>query len=142
MAEKKEFKRPLKFPKPEDLQKAVDLYFESLVIYDSNGNKEGEKPPTVSGLAYALDVETETLRNYEKRDKYFAIIKRAKQRVEMALEERLFGNAPTGSIFNLKCNFGYRDNVDQSSSDDAKPIKPVFNVSEAKSDVKVTRGAK
>lgn len=110
--------RPLKFATPQDLQKAVDLYFISLESEDKEGNIV-HHPPTISGLAYALDIETASLRSYEKRDAFFSIIKRAKQKVEIALEQRLYENAPTGSIFNLKCNFGYRDNADSEKEGDS-----------------------
>jgi hypothetical protein len=83
------------------LSSGVDEYFAHCEAND--------KPYTVSGLAMWLDVETETLRNYEKRDEYFATIKRAKQRIENQLEEGLFGNNVTGLIFNLKNNFGWQD---------------------------------
>lgn len=96
--------RPLKFETPEELQAAVDAYFESLA--------EGE-PPTVSGLAYHLDVDTKTIRNYEGREEFFPTVKRAKQRIEMHLERCLYGNSVTGLIFNLKNNFGWKDKTEQ-----------------------------
>ena len=117
MSKKNKGGRPMKYPTPELLQEAVDLYFESLVQVDEETGETLRTPPTVSGLAYALDMETETVRAYGEKDKFSAIIKRAKQQVEIALEGRLYGTAPTGAIFNLKCNFNYRDSDDVRKED-------------------------
>jgi hypothetical protein len=52
---------------------------------------------------------TESLRNYEAREQFSAVVNRAKQRVEISLEERLYQGSPVGAIFNLKNNFGWKD---------------------------------
>jgi len=96
------------FPTPELLQEAVDSYFDSL--------GEGQ-PPTISGLAYHLDIDTRSVINYENRDGFFPIIKRAKQRVEQVLEQRLYEQGPTGAIFNLKCNFNWNDTPEQATEE-------------------------
>jgi len=100
--------RPPKFETPEEMQVAIDEYFAEKFA--------SEKPPTIAGLAYHLDMSTEALRNYEARDGFLATVKRAKQRVEIHLEERLDGSAPTGAIFNLKNNFGWKDKTEQEHS--------------------------
>ena len=89
--------RPPKYKTPEEMQADIDKYFEESTIY------------TVSGLAYALNMSTEALRNYEDKDDFLVTVKRAKQRIEISLEERLAGNNVTGSIFNLKNNFKWKD---------------------------------
>lgn len=96
--------RPPVFKKPEDMQKAVDEYFAEC--------EKKEKPPLVSGLAFHLGISTEALRNYEGKEEFLATVKRAKQRIEIALEENLHGNAVTGTIFNLKNNFGWKDKTE------------------------------
>jgi len=126
MAEKNKGGRPLKFATPKILQNAVDLYFESLTV-TNEGGEDIVTPPTVSGLAYHLDIDTESLRSYEKRDEFFAIIKRAKQRVQIALEQRLYGNAPTGAIFNLKCNFGMIEARHEEQDNGANDIIDALN---------------
>ena len=93
--------RPVKFTNAEDMQAAVDEYF--------NKCEEEGDIVTVSGLAYHLGMATETLRLYGQKDEFFATVKRAKQRVEIFLETRLYGTSPTGAIFNLKNNFGWKD---------------------------------
>jgi len=100
--------RPPKFETPEEMQVAIDEYFAEKFA--------SEKPPTIAGLDYHLDMSTEALRNYEARDGFLATVKRAKQRVEIHLEERLDGSAPTGAIFNLKNNFGWKDKTEQEHS--------------------------
>jgi hypothetical protein len=82
------------------MQRDIDAYFAQCT---------DENPPLISGLAYHLDMTTHSLRNYEERDEFFTVVKRAKQRIEMAVEKNLHGSACTGSIFWLKNNAGYRD---------------------------------
>lgn len=80
------------------LQQKVDEYFNSTEI------------PTMSGLAYHLGMDRKTLLNYSKDERYFPTIKKARDRVEAFVEERLMlGNATAGVIFNLKNNFGWID---------------------------------
>ena len=95
--------RPPKYESPDEMQTVIDKYFSSL----------GDDKPTVSALAYALDMSTEAFRNYQEKDEFLATVKRAKQRIEMALEQHLFGGAVTGAIFNLKNNFGWKDKTEQ-----------------------------
>lgn len=99
--------RPPTYKTPEEMQTVISAYFET-DAYHGEGDKK-EFRPTVSGLAYALGITTEALRNYEEKNEFLATVKRAKQTVEMALEQRLYGNNVTGIIFNLKCNFGLND---------------------------------
>lgn len=97
--------RPPKYATPEEMQEAIDAYFAECY--------SNEEPPTVSGLAYHLGMSTEAFRNYGEKDAFLATVKRAKQRVEIALEKRLNENAPTGAIFSLKNNFGWKDKTEQ-----------------------------
>jgi len=119
--------RPPKYETPEEMQNIVDLYFlachsnkndidvaagkskEELLII----NDIVDEVPTVSGLAYTLGMSTEALRNYEAKEEFLGTVKRAKQRIEMSLEQRLAGQAVTGSIFSLKNNFGWKDKTEQ-----------------------------
>ena len=96
--------RPRKWQDAKAVQAVADSYFEGLV--------RAEKPPTVAGLALALDLDRRTLQRYmagEGEDNICRVIKRAKMQIEQAHEERLFGTSPTGSIFWLKNNAGYAD---------------------------------
>ena len=109
--------RPVKFESPDEMQRVIDSYFEN-DAYIGEGDSR-IFAPTISGLALALGMSTEALRLYGHKDVFFATVKAAKQRVEVALEQRLYGQAVTGSIFNLKNNFGWKDKTehDLSSSD-------------------------
>lgn len=89
--------RPPKYKSPEEMQEAIDNYFET------------EDIVTVTGLAYVLDLSRQGLCEYERKDEFSDTVKKAKQRVEIAIEKRLAGNAVAGSIFNLKNNFGWKD---------------------------------
>ncbi len=94
--------RPRQYKTVEEMQEVIDCYFDDC--------KENESPVTVSGLALALDLSRQGLLNYEGRDEFVDTIKRAKQRVEIALETHLLiGRNVTGAIFNLKNNFGWKD---------------------------------
>ena len=54
--------RPLTFKTNEELQEAVNTYFDYCAQY--------EKPETIAGLAYHLGVERKTIYNYENRDEF------------------------------------------------------------------------
>jgi hypothetical protein len=107
--------RPPKFKTPEDMQQAIDEYFAQC---------DDQNPPLISGLAYHLDMATESLRRYGENDEFSAVVKKAKQRVEIAVEKKLHSSACTGSIFWLKNNAGYKDKTEQElSGPDGGPIK-------------------
>ena len=94
--------RPLKFKTPKELEEKINDYFTMCDAQD--------KPYTITGLALALDTDRKTLLNYEEREEYFPTIKKAKLRVENYAEEKLFkGGNSVGIIFNLKNNYGWKD---------------------------------
>ena len=98
--------RPKLYTSVEEMQKIIDKYF---IECD-----EKEKPYTMSGLAYALDMDRKSLLNYSKDEQFFPTIKKAKEKVEQQLEENaLSGKAnATFTIFNLKNNYGWKDQVE------------------------------
>lgn len=130
--------RPLKYKTPKEMQSVIDMYFYACKINKLNIDlDEGEENPllsdftdkekeiigviedvvpTVCGLAYVLGMSRQALINYEDKDKFVDTVKRAKQRIEMSLEQRLAGHNVTGSIFNLKNNFGWKDKTEQELS--------------------------
>ena len=109
--------KPLAFKTVKALDKAVDRYFEE-DAYMGEGD-ERKYAPTMSGLALSLGVDRRTIVNYSNREEYFPTIKKARLKVEVFLEQRLYGNTVTGVIFNLKNNFDWKDKneVDNISSD-------------------------
>lgn len=114
--------RPLKFKTPEEMQKVIDEYFEKDAFVQVGDTKMFS--PTVSGLSFKLGMSTEAFRNYGEKDDFLVTVKMAKQRIEIALEQRLYGSNVTGTIFNLKNNFGWKDTVQQElSGPDGAPIQ-------------------
>ena len=94
--------RPNKFKSVEEMQIAIDNYFKEC--------DEKERPYTISGLAYALDTNRQTLLDYQEKDDFSDTIKKAKAKIEQFVEERLFvGNNTAGVIFNLKNNYNWKD---------------------------------
>lgn len=95
--------RPLKYKSVKAMQEDIDKYFAEC---DEKG-----KPYTVSGLAYALGTNRQTLINYEDKEQFFDTIKDAKAKIELFNEELLYDKnvSTTGVIFNLKNNYGWKD---------------------------------
>lgn len=94
--------RPKKYNSAEDMQNDIDEYFEIC-------NRQN-KPYTITGLCLALNMCRDTLLEYSKNGEFSDTVKKAKMKVENFLEEKLIsGIAPTGVIFNLKNNFGWKD---------------------------------
>ncbi len=106
MEEKDKGGRPKLYSSVEDMEKDIQKYFEEC--------DKKEKPYTMSGLALALDMDRRSLLNYSKDEMFFPTIKKAKQKIETQLEENALlgkGNS-TFTIFNLKNNFEWKDNVE------------------------------
>ena len=114
------FGRPPVYKTPKEMQKVISEYFEGDAWFECNDKKEFR--PTISGLAFALNVTTQSLRNYEFKDDFLSTVKRAKQLVELSLEQRLYGNNVTGLIFNLKCNFGWKDSQEEDKTSEVENL--------------------
>lgn len=102
--------RKLAIKTREELSNKIREYFDSCQI-------EG-KPKTLSGLALALGISRQTLHTYGLRDEFGDIVASARNEVECYLEENLLmGNiVPTGAIFSLKNNFGWRDKIETENT--------------------------
>ena len=98
--------QPPKFSDTQIMQDKINEYFAEC------DTAEPARPYTISGLAYHLEMTTHSLRNYEKKEEYFTLINRAKQKVERNFEERLTSPSATGSMFWLKNHAGYRDKTE------------------------------
>lgn len=112
--------RPKKYSEIDIMQQKIDEYFKKC--------DESNKPYTMSGLALALEMDRRSLLNYSKEDKFFPTIKKARNKVETYVEERLFYPNATGVIFNLKNNFGWEDKQELSHSGSIN--NPYANLSE------------
>ena len=89
--------RPPKYESAEQLQVAIDEYF------DSNPTL------TITGLCLHLGFESrQSFYDLQKVDEFSYTIKKARMRIESAYEELLQTKAFAGAIFALK-NFGWTD---------------------------------
>jgi hypothetical protein len=119
--------RPPVFNSPEEIQVKIAEYFEYVKgetkevdiefegpqgkagVYKDTVTVRNPEPITITGLALYLGFESrQSFYDYEKREGYSYIIKRARMRVENAYEHRLDSKNPTGPIFALK-NMGWTD---------------------------------
>lgn len=142
--------RPKQFRTAKEMQRHIDMYFDKVrfnaeeedidTVFPHFKDKYSaskadkarleevrEKRPLVTGLALFLNLTRQGLINYEKRDLFVDTVKRAKTRVEMAIEESLYGGNAAGPIFNLKNNFQWVDektnvNVEKSHDEWVKEL--------------------
>ena len=114
--------RPLAFKSEEALKKAVKEYFDECEKHTYQTiTKQGDtidvnypQIPTIAGLAYALGVERQTIYNYEKREKFFDTIKKAREYVFSKIEGKLANtNQNAGGIIFLAKNYGYSENQEK-----------------------------
>ena len=125
--------RPRAFKSVEEVEEKINAYF--------NYCEEKEKPYTMSGLAYYLGIDRKTLLNYSKNEEYFHTIKKARDRVQMQLEENALSNKanPTFTIFNLKNNFDWKDKIEHSSSEVENINKNISNIADLLNNPKPNR---
>lgn len=112
--------RPAKYEDPDEMKSLIIQYFDEC--------EKNQEVPTVTGLAYTLDIDRKTLLRYEDclecdklkdypydvRVGFVNAIKEAKKYIEMNYEQALFDKAKTvGAIFTLKNNYGYVDKTEQ-----------------------------
>ena len=128
--------RPRAFKSVEEVEEKINAYF--------NYCEEKEKPYTMSGLAYYLGIDRKTLLNYSKNEEYFHTIKKARDKVQMQLEENALSNKsnPTFTIFNLKNNFDWKDKIEHSSSEVENINKNISNIADLLNNPKPNRSEK
>ena len=117
--------RPPKYETPEEMQALIELFFDQCqnILIIKQVVQKGEiilvptpTPPTMAGLAFALNISREKLNNYKGKPEFGHVIARARERIEhnnitMGLtgvyESRI-------NNLNLVSNFGYtqRSEVD------------------------------
>lgn len=92
-------------------------------------------PYTITGMAVFLDTNRQTLLNYaEKDDKdredglsFFDTVKRAKDKIQAYAEKELFRpSQAAGVIFNLKNNWGWKDQKELEVNPGGNPIGVVY----------------
>jgi hypothetical protein len=125
--------RPLKYKTAEELQAAIDQYFEDckgkpltdedgMVMLDKHGFPVivGQRPPTITGLALALGFSTrKSLLDYQGKKEFVNTITRAKARVEEYAEGRLFDkDGANGAKFSLQYNFKWISDEPQAKQEE------------------------
>jgi len=123
--------RPPFYETPEELQEAIDNYFEFGAHKKQHITQLGnivEIPTyTICGLALYLGFSTrKSLVDYSEKIEFVSIIKKAMSKIEMMYEENLQGSNCTGSIFALK-NMGWHDKTehDVTSGGEKLSIAPI-----------------
>lgn len=110
--------RPPLYKTVEDLQAIIDEYFNWCdariqQVYSPKLESVIEvinpAPYTMAGLARRIGMSRQALSEYANSDKFGDTIKEARAKVQEDVETRLMEKQATGAIFNLKNNFGYRD---------------------------------
>ena len=90
--------RPPIYDDPNKLEKKINDYF-----------KQEDEKFTITGLCLFCGFESrQSFYEYENKEEFTYIIKRARMLIENMYEQRLQTNAPTGAIFALK-NMGWED---------------------------------
>lgn len=128
--------RPPMYKTPEEMQKAIDDYFD----YCDNRikqvhSKEGEsyavadpEPYTMSGLAYHLGMDRRSLLDYKDKDNFLPLLKRARAKVESDVERRMMhkDTFTPGLIFNAKNNFDWRDKTETDLTSGGDKLQPLM----------------
>jgi hypothetical protein len=127
--------RAPEYDKPEELQEKITEYFETgievkkvMVGRAENMRVEEVKMPTISGLCHFLGFESrQSFYDYEKREGFSYIIKRARLFIEKEYEQMLQVN-PRGAEFALM-NFGWekkQTNVNISRGEDKRSDEEIL----------------
>ncbi len=111
--------KPPKFETPEDLAHAIQEYFNSgvkkrkvAIGKPPNTRVEEIEVPTISGLCYYIGFESrQSFYDYEQREEFSYIVRRARLFIEKEYEEQLQTGNVVGAIFALK-QFGWKDKVE------------------------------
>lgn len=117
--------RPPKYETVEELEALIEQYFIQM--------DEEDRPYTITGLAVALGTDRSTLIEYAGKEKFSYTIKSAKAKIENYTNEAMLSNKlnTVGSIFNLKNNYGWKDqtHTDLTSKDEKIEGLTVFKPS-------------
>lgn len=117
--------KPLRFKTVEALEAAISEYFDycdNRIQHVYSPKAEGvievidPAPYTMAGLARRIGLSRQALMEYSHKEKYGDAIKAAREKVHEDVETRLMEKNATGAIFNLKNNFGWKDQTQIESS--------------------------
>ena len=123
--------KPPLYDAPEKLFQRINEYFESCLpeeVEDDEGNKsiKYSQPITITGLCLYCGFESrQSFYDYEKKEEFTYIIKRARLVIENGYEIGLHYKTPTGAIFALK-NMGWIDKLETEHSGNLHITKDPF----------------
>lgn len=136
--------RPPKYPDAKELSDKIEEYFATTgpqVMKDKDGNPQFTqygKPvilktihPTIIDLAHHLDVNRDTWIEWRKRPDISGIIKRADERIQAYMVQRLMDPdvKPPGIQFILKNVHGWKDETEvKHKGDPENPINTLAKV--------------
>ena len=146
--------RPLKYKTAGEMQRIIDIYFLACSVKQAdtkgaqstlkelnllvNALDERDKAtykdmedtwPTITGLAYALDIARNQLINYEGKKRFHNTIRKGKERVLRAQEQKLqTGTNVQGVIFSMKNNYNWVDKQEVTGKD-GKELPSAINIS-------------
>lgn len=128
--EPKPFGRPALFKTAKELEEKIQDYIENcpdkrqIMFASKDGPPHIIEVPafTISGLSYFLGFESrQSFYDYEEKDNFTYIIKRARNFIEKEYEKLLQSGQCTGSIFALK-NMGWSDKTEIESVNTIKTV--------------------
>ena len=131
--------KPALYDSPEELSEAIREYFEeshktrTVVVGKPPNNYEVVLPVfTITGLALHLGFESrQSFYDYEKKEEFSYIIKRARLFIEEEYEEQLQHGNTTGAIFALK-NMGWTDKTETDITTKGQSISPTITFTSSK----------
>ena len=103
------------------------------LLYESSEDGiSNPEPYTMSGLAYALEMDRKSLLNYKRKDEFFHTVQRARNKVEADVERRMSDRDTftPGLIFNAKNNFDWKDKSEQDVK--VQAVQPLFDIERVK----------
>lgn len=124
--------RPPIFQTPEELQTAIEAYFNECRNNKTKVlTKDGKvvdlpdpKIPTIAGCAYAVGMDRHTFYDYENKDEFSHTIKRARNYIIAQWESKCINtNANAGGIIFIAKNYGYTDKQEFEHSGGVKILR-------------------
>jgi len=116
--------RPPYYNTPEEFEAAVANYFDHPPMRQRivGGVPYDIPVPTITGLALHLGFESrQSFYDYEQRDGFSYIVKKARTKIESHYEELLQDGGGAGAIFALK-QFGWKDRTETDLTSNGQQI--------------------